>query len=351
MRALPTRLLAVGVALLLVGCGTSDEASTEAGVSQPEASRNEHPQPVKPRHHLHITLNGRPGPETSGILLADQRGYFADVGLKMTITYPQSPALPITYAASGATDVVVTQEPELVLARDEGFSLVAFGSLVPHPTMAMIWLKGSGIDSVADLKGKTIAYPGVEVQKDFLLSLLETAGLELADVKLQSVGYHLTQALERGRADAIFGGSSSVEGASLEASGLHPVIAPMTETGVPGYDELVFTTRPGLLAADPTLARRMLKAVSRGAAAVQADPAAGRKAVADSQLGSAALQDMGASAAATAPLLSGTCDIDPARVSKLVDWMHAQGMIGSEVPVSQLVAGDQEAAEPSQGQE
>src|SRR6478672_998765 len=240
MRALPTRLLAVGVALLLVGCGTSDEASTEAGVSQPEASRNEHPQPVKPRHHLHITLNGRPGPETSGILLADQRGYFADVGLKMTITYPQSPALPITYAASGATDVVVTQEPELVLARDEGFSLVAFGSLVPHPTMAMIWLKGSGIDSVADLKGKTIAYPGVPFQKDFLEAVLNRDGLTLDDVKVREGGYGMVALLAEGKVDATFGGSGNVEGAALEAHGLEPVVTPATELGVPDYDELVF---------------------------------------------------------------------------------------------------------------
>ena len=352
MPALLPRLSVLGAAVvLLIGCGSSDEGGTEAGVSQPEASRNERPQPVKPRHHLHITLNSRPGPENSAILLADQRGYFADVGLKMLITYPQSPALPITYTANGATDVVVTQEPELVLARDEGLPVVAFGSLVPHPTMAMIWPKGSGIDSLADLKGKTIAYPGVAVQKDLLASLLETADLELADVKLDGVGYDLTQALESGRADAIFGGSETVEGVSLEASGLDPVVTPIAAAGAPGYDELVFVTRPGLLATDPTLSRRVLKAVSRGVAAVKEDPAAGRRAVAESELEPAALKDMGAGVAATAPLLSGTGYIDPERLSGLVEWMYAQGIIESEVPVSQLVAGDREATDPGQAQE
>ena len=35
----------------------------------------------------------------------------------------------------------------------------------------MIWLRGSGIESVADLKGKTIAYPGIPFQKDFLAAI------------------------------------------------------------------------------------------------------------------------------------------------------------------------------------
>lgn len=292
---------------------------------------------VQPRHHLHITLNSRPGPETAGVMLADSRGYFDDVGLKTLITHPASPTLPITYAANGATDVVITQEPELVLAQDEGFSLVAFGSLIPQPTMAMIWLEDSGIDGIADLKGKTIAYPGVEAQRVFLESLLATAGLGLDDVKLEAVGYDLAPALERGRADAIFGGSASVEGASLEGRGLHPVVTPVTEIGVPGYDELVFVTRPGLLAADPTLAQRVMKAVSRGNAVVKKDPAAGYKAVIDNPLEKAELKDMRAGVEATAPLLSETGEIDPERVSGLIEWMHEQGMIEDEIPASQLI--------------
>src|SRR6478672_3345726 len=347
MRALPTRLLAVGVALLLVGCGTSDEASTEAGVSQPEASRNEHPQPVKPRHHLHITLNGRPGPETSGILLADQRGYFADVGLKMTITYPQSPALPITYAASGATDVVVTQEPELVLARDEGFSLVAFGSLVPHPTMAMIWLKGSGIDSVADLKGKTIAYPGIRFQKDFLEAALERAGLTPGDVKIKSVSYYLESELIHHRADAIFGGSAYIEGKLLEAHGLEPVVTPARKLGIPDYDELVLITRRDRYAEDPRSFQSLTEATTRGGMTVADRPGAATKAIVhqkeyeDSARPNLPIhrKTIRAGVEEIAPRFSHTGEINRVKLQRLVDWMYARGMIKRKWQASELLAG------------
>src|SRR6188472_302989 len=219
MKVLPCLLALGAMAALLTGCGSSGEAGTEGAEAQPEPPHSSNGQPQsssEPRRKLRITLNGRPGPETAGVLLAERFGYFADVGLKAFITHPASPALPITYAADGGSDVVVTQEPELVLARDEGFPLLAFGSLISRSTMAMIWLKGSGIHSIADLKGKTIAYPGVATQKDFLESVLASAGLELSEVKLKAVGYDLAPTLENGHADAIFGGSATVEGASLE---------------------------------------------------------------------------------------------------------------------------------------
>ena len=40
-----------------------------------------------------------------------------------------------------------------------------------------MWLPDSGIEEISDLKGKTIAYPGVPFQKDFLEYILEGAGL------------------------------------------------------------------------------------------------------------------------------------------------------------------------------
>ena len=324
------------------GQGMTERKVPVARLLAEPADGAEQPPTEKPRSQADITLNGRPGPETSGLMLAKRRGYFSDAGLRTFITKPGTPSAPITYAVSGGVDVIVTQEPELVLARSEGYSLVAFGSVVSRPTMAMIWLRGSGVDGIADLKGRTIAYPGVAVQKAFLETALSTAGLELDDVKLEAVGDDLRPALERGRADAIFGGSGNVEGAALEARGLEPVVTPVTEFGAPGYDELVLVARPGLLAADPGLAQRVLRAVIRGNTAVKRDSAAGHEALVESKSELEVLKGIGNGVEATAPLLSATGEIDPARLSRLVAWMHDEGMIDSEIPVSQLVAGGDE---------
>ena len=61
----------------------------------------------------------------------------------------------------------------MVLERARGAQVVAVGSLISDPTAAMIWLEKSHIGGIADLKGKTIAIPGLPFQKSFLQSILD----------------------------------------------------------------------------------------------------------------------------------------------------------------------------------
>ncbi|HEU4738242.1 MAG TPA: ABC transporter substrate-binding protein [Solirubrobacterales bacterium] len=332
-----SHLLATGVAVvLLMGCGTGSDTDTEVERTQePDRHGPQHSRPAGSRASLTVTLNGYPGPETAGILLADRLGYFADAGLEVEILEPAAPSLSITYVANGASDIAVSQEPEVVLAQDEGLPIVTLGSVIPIATMAMIWLPQSGISEIADLKGKTIGYPGVAFQKYFLEAVLETAGLDLDDVELKSLGYHLVPGLASGRADAIFGGSGNVEGEALAARGLDPIVTPVTELGIPAYDELVFVGS-ARIAGDPSLLHRFLQAAYRGAAAIEKHPAAGGKAVAKGSLGPAQARASAAGVRATAPLLAEARDIDREQTAALVDWMYRKGMIESEIPISQL---------------
>ena len=286
----------------------------------------------------YVVLEGYPGPENVGILMTEKRGILAEEGLSMEIYTPGGPAYPIHYALSGSSQLAVTSEPQLVLAQEKGLPIVAVGSLVSQPTAAMIWLKKSGIKSVADLKGRTIAIPGVDFQKEFLKAILARAGLSLDDVKLRTPGYDLVPTLENGRADAIFGGSWNVEGAELEARGLEPVITKVQELGVPPYDELVVITRRDRLATDKRQIREFMSAVARGTAAAIEDPSAAVQAIKvigepkpnfDRKPTEAAVE-------ATLPLLSKDGRISSAKARALVNWMHREGMIQRKPPISTL---------------
>ncbi len=61
----------------------------------------------------------------------------------------------------------------MALGKDHGAPVVAVGSLISEPTAALIWLKESGIQTIADLKNKTIAVPGIPYQEEMLESILE----------------------------------------------------------------------------------------------------------------------------------------------------------------------------------
>lgn len=286
---------------------------------------------------LDLTLDGEPDPETVGVLAAEHSGDLREAGIGLTVGTPFGPERPLQYVVGDSADIVVSYLPQVVLAGAKGAPVVAFGSLTSHPTMAMIWLPNSGIDSVAGLKGKTIAIPGLPFQRDFLAAALERSGLSLNEVKVIVGGFGLTTLLEEGRADAIFGGSGNVEGAELEARGLSPVVTPAADLGIPDYDELVFVTRRDRIERNPDLYQRFVELATAGTDTAEEDPAMGQEAIVAQYFGEPPPPGLRAGLDATLPLLSEDGEIDPARTQNLIDWMHGEGMIERRPPVADVL--------------
>lgn len=329
-------VLGVG-AVLLVGCG--DEGGAETAEKPPQSQRHpepqQRPQPQKKLRGLEITLDGLPSPENVGVWMAKKRGYLEAAGIDLSIHSPVGPSLPIQYVRDGAVELALSHMPQVVLAKERGARILALRSVVPRPTAAMIWLEQSKLDDLADLKGKTIAIPGVPFQEELLRSVLEDAGLTLNDVEVKKVEYLLVEALASGRADAIFGGSWNVEGVELESRGLEPVVTRLPELGVPGYEELVLITRQDHLAKSPDLLRDFLTALARGTAAAIEDPEEAAEAIAEQTL-EPNLKAIEAGVDATLPLLSRDGRMSTGEARRLVDWMFEQGMIQRKIPASAL---------------
>jgi putative hydroxymethylpyrimidine transport system substrate-binding protein len=331
------RLLLLGTtaAVLLSGCGGGSDGETATGETQRE-----------PVHtYLQVNLPGKAGPEEAGFLLAHRLGYFRQAKLNVWFVTPSHPARPPMYVEQELVDAAIVHGPQLIFAREDGKPLVAFGSVVPNPTMAMIWLEGSGIDSIADLKGKTIAIPGLRFQKLFLEAVLKRAGLTLADVKLKSVSYYLESELIEGRADAIFGGSMNTEGKLLEEHGLEPVATPVTKLGVPDYDELALIARRDRYDENPEAFQRLAEATARGGATVADRPGAATKAIIkhrkyeNSSNPDAPLHPQATRAGVeeAAPRFSRTGEVNTAKLERLVKWMYEEGMIERRWAVSELL--------------
>jgi len=318
--------LLVAVVALLAGCGSGADAGTTEGSGQLLEG-------------VYVELDGHPGPENVGILMAQRRGYFADAGLSVDIYTAGSPSYPIHYALNGSAEFAVANEPQIVLAQAKGLPIVAVGSILPEPTAAMIWLRGSKIKGIADLKGKTIAIPGLGFQKGFLKAILGRAGLTLADVKVKTVDYELLPTLEKGKADAIFGGSGNVEGAELEARGLDPVVTRVQDLGVPDYEELVLATSREYLSSEGQEVRAFMSAVTRGTAAAIEDPKEAVRAIEEEGEPGPEFNRKGAEAGleATLPLLSTSGKMDTSTAAGLIDWMHEEGLVRRRPPVSELL--------------
>ncbi len=299
-------------------------------------------KPKGPLRETSITLDGYSGPENLGVVMAAWEDYFEEVGLDVTTYSPASPDRPVEYTANGTVDFGISREPELVLAQSKGIPVVAIGSLVAEPTAAMIWLKKSGIEDVADLKGKTVGIAGLPMQVELLKSVLAKAGLVPADVKLENVGYNMVPTLFKGKVDAIFGASWNLEGSQLETLGADPVITKVQDLGIPPYEELLIIAPREGLKKEPKLYRDFMAAVARGTATSIEDPDLAFEAIdedveADYRVTPKARK---AQVEATLPLLSEGGEMDPAQAKGLVDWMYSEGMIKKKPPVSSLLTNE-----------
>lgn len=329
--------IAAASVLLAAGCGGdhgSDATARAHAESSLQPATNVSPNP----RSLWITLDSRAGAENVGILTAQLLRYFEARGLHVEAGAPANVAAPVLYVAEKTAALGISQLPQVVMARAEGEPVVAVGSLLPQPTAAMIWLPESGIRDLADLRGKTIAIPGVPFQKAFLMAVLARAGLAPNDVEVKEVGYNLVPALVNGRADAILG-AQNLDGARLEARGRAPVVTPLRDLGVPPYDEIVVVARASRLSTDPQMIRHFLAATTHGAAAAVEDPDVAEEAVENAYERDWALdaRAVAAQLRATLPLLSATGYVNPARAARLVAWMHHRGMIPRRVPVEELL--------------
>ena len=291
-----------------------------------------------------LSLDFYPNPDHAGIYLGQKLGYFRDAGLDLKIATPTNPADPIKQVAAGRTDLAISYEPEVMLAREQGLDVVAVGALVDRPLTSMIWLKDSGIRGVGDLRGKTVATAGIPYQQAFLQTILGLANLSEGDVKVVNVGLGLLPAILSGKAQAMLGGFRNVEGVDLRLRGKGPVVTPVDKLGVPSYNELVLVAQGKRLADDPDPIRLFIAALARATAAAEQSPRAATAAVlaANDALDP---KTTAAEVAATLPLLQGAKGkpygyMDPARWKTFIGWMRDNKLITSLPSPSEVLSND-----------
>lgn len=208
-----------------------------------------------------IMLDWFVNPDHGPIIVAQEKGYFAEAGLKVEIIAPADPADPPKMAAAGRADLAISYQPQLHLQVAEGMPLVRVGTLVATPLNCLLVLEDGPVGQIADLKGRKIGFSVSGFEEALLSAMLGQAGLGTSDVELVNVNWSLSPALMSGQVDAVIGAFRNFELNQMDIEGVAGLCFYPEEHGVPSYDELIYVANPATM--DPDMIRRFLAATEK----------------------------------------------------------------------------------------
>jgi NitT/TauT family transport system substrate-binding protein len=138
-------LIAVGAVagLLIAGCGGGGSGSGGSGTLE----------------KTKLVIAAVPATDSAGLYIAQERGMFAAAGLQVQIRPAISSATVIKAQEQGSYDISSGAYPSYIAADARGgnFRVLVAGSTMGPATQEIMVAPGSPINTVADLKGKTIA--------------------------------------------------------------------------------------------------------------------------------------------------------------------------------------------------
>lgn len=197
------------------------------------------------------------------IIVGLRRGFFREEGLDLQVLEPVSHEAGMVLAATGKLDVAVTEPIHLPGAVSQGLELRAFGKYFVTGFGIMV---KAGVSNPAQLAGQRIAAPLGVYAPVIIKAMAEHEGVRLSDEDLQfvNVGYYLTDALLKGKADAAFAAFENYELVEARYHGLDVDILRFTDYGVPSYGYLVFVAHPEAITGRRKELEGFLAAVKRG---------------------------------------------------------------------------------------
>lgn len=211
-----------------------------------------------------LALDWYPNSNHAGIFYAKDLGLFSSANLEVEVYTPSDPSTILQTVGAGRDQFGISYQPDLLLARNEGVPVVAVSSIVRSPLNSIMTLGSSGISSPAQLKGRTIGYPGIPLNIGILESILDGQGLTMNDIELIDVGFDLVPALLSRRVDAVIGAFWSHESILIELEGKEVNILKFQDWGIPEYHELVLVTSEDYLAKNEGIVMEFIKAFNQG---------------------------------------------------------------------------------------
>ena len=217
--------------------------------------------PLYAQDQVTLLLDWFVNPDHGPVIIADEKGFFAEQNLAVEIIAPADPSAPPKLVAAGQADLAISYQPQLHLEIHEGLPLQRVGTLVATPLSCLLVLADGPINTPADLRGRKIGFSVGGVEEAVLGHVLNSHGLSLDDVELINVNWSMSPALMSGQVDAVIGAFRNFELNQMAIEGVPGRCFYVEEEGLPSYDELIYVANKDTM--DTDMIRRFLAATEQ----------------------------------------------------------------------------------------
>lgn len=135
--------------------------------------------------------------------VAIDQGYYLEEGIDLKLQYGYEIDA-VSLVGTGEYPFAVVSGEQVLLAREQGLPVTYVMNWYKDYPIGISVLKGSGIETLDDLRGKKIGIPALQGASYIAYEgLMNSAGLSTADVDLEVIGFTQVEMLSTGKVDAV----------------------------------------------------------------------------------------------------------------------------------------------------
>ena len=221
------------------------------------------PSQAKDAKAITLQLDWLPSGYHAPIFLAQEKGYYKDAGITLTIVDGQGTNSALQAAASGNADIVLANYSTMVQSIANGMKLVGIGGLIQRLPDAIVSLASAPINSPKEMEGTIVTTTPESAGSKLLPAFMAAAGVDASKVTvLNTAPGQSTPALLSGGARSMTGWSFTD---ALVAASQKPIAKPilMSDYNI-NLLGTGFVTTKAFAAANPDALKAFMAATAKG---------------------------------------------------------------------------------------